>query len=360
MVFIVPTLNKGGAERVVSILANYFSSEFIVTIISLGSDAPQYEIKVNFIKLDLGSHKNPFMKTLNILLRVWNIRKIIKAKNPDTVISFMESANIPSILATRFLDWSGSLIVSVRNNPSKFKWYYRWAIKLLYRIPNSVVAPSLGISKNLEKEISNNQSIAFIPNPIDIKFIQEQAEAHTKYSLELRKDYILAVGRLTYQKGFDRLLSIFSKVNNANLNLVILGEGELRDDLSSLIKLYGLEGRVILPGLVDNPFPIYRNAVCLALTSRYEGWPNVINEAIATSCPVVSYNCQYGPSEILNNKNGFLIEEDNESDFIDAISLLYENQESRRVVIDNGLKNLENYSVEKISLRWLEIAGMDK
>ena len=76
--FIVPTLNKGGAERVVSVLANYFSNEFIVSIVSLGSEAPQYEIKAEFIRLNAGVYKNTFMKVFNILLRGVGLRKIIK------------------------------------------------------------------------------------------------------------------------------------------------------------------------------------------------------------------------------------------------------------------------------------------
>lgn len=359
IMFVVPTLNKGGAERVVSVLANYFSNEFRVIILCLGSDAPQYEVKAEIVRLNVGAHKNLLIKAFNVVLRAVAIRKIIKSRRPDTVISFMESANIPVILATRLLTWHGSLIVSVRNNPLIFPAFYRWAIKLLYRIPKGVVAPSLGISKDLENQIFQNHGIHFIPNPIDYKNIQRQAKVATNYPFELPKEYILAIGRLTYQKGFDRLISIFSKLKNKNLYLVILGQGELRDHLEHLIQSYGLAGRVVMPGLIDNPFPIYRNAVCLALTSRYEGWPNVINEAIATSCPVVSYNCKYGPDEILNNGNGFLIEEDDEQGFIDAIDILQENQEERRLIIDNGLKNVEQYSIERIAHRWLDVAGFN-
>tara|TARA_Y100000748_G_C15498406_1_gene489087 strand:- start:1210 stop:2304 length:1095 start_codon:yes stop_codon:yes gene_type:complete len=359
LIFIVPTLNKGGAERVVSLLANHFSDEFLVSVISLGSEAPQYDVKAEFISLNLGARKNIYMKVFNSLLRGVRIRKIIKRKRPDAVISFMESANISVILATRMLAWDGSLIVSVRNNPSKFPWYYLWAIKILYKFPHKVVAPSLGILKYLKAQIHNNSGFDFIPNPVDLRNVRRQAELPEESTLQLPEKYILAVGRLTYQKGFDRLISIFSKLKNKDLHLVILGEGELRADLTRLIEFHELEGRVIMPGVADNPFPIYRNAVCLALTSRYEGWPNVINEAIASSCPVVSYNCNYGPNEILNNHNGFLVEEDDEEGFIDAISVLHENQEIRGSIINNGLKNVKKYSVEKISLNWLEIAGLN-
>ena len=108
-----------------------------------------------------------------------------------------------------------------------------------------------------------------------------------------------------------------------------------------------------MPGLIDNPFPVYRHAICWH-SSRYEGWPNVLNESIASCCPIVSYDCQYGPNEILDHDNGFLIEEDDEESFVNAISEIYEKKELRDLLIDNGLKNIEQYSVEKISDHWLK------
>jgi len=359
IMFVIPTLNKGGAERVISVLANYLSNKFTVSVVSLGTDAPQYDIKAEFVLLNTNVYKSKCLKAFNIFLRALAVRKLIKSRQPDTIISFMESANIPVILASRLVRNKRSLVVSVRNNPSRFPWYYRLAIRLLYSIPDRVVAPSLGISKALETHIIQNHGIDFIPNPIDPSSIRKQASADTNYPFDLPDKYILAVGRLTYQKGFDRLISIFSKLKSDDLHLVILGEGELRNDLLDLVRIYDLGDRVIMPGIVSNPFPIYRNAVCLALTSRYEGWPNVLNEAIASSCPVVSYGCKYGPDEILNCNNGLLIDEGDEQAFIDAVDSLCADQELRIRIIQNGLDNVENFSVEKISSHWLEIAGLN-
>ena len=360
IIFLVPTLNKGGAERVVSILSNFLSEKYLVTIISLSSEPSQYDIKSQLITLKVAANKKIIMKLLNVFKRLVSIRKVVKEEQPDLIISFMESANIPVILATRFLNWKGSLTVSVRNNPSMFPWYYRALIKLLYGFPQNVVAPSLGIKKDLEKMVFNHHGIDFIPNPIDLNLIKNESRKQIDDQLKLPDRYVLAVGRLTHQKGFDRLISIFSKLKYTNLFLVILGEGELRNDLNALINSYELKGRVLMPGLIDNPFPVYRHAICLALTSRYEGWPNVINESIASSCPVVSYDCKYGPNEILDHDNGFLIEEDDEEGFINAISALYEKKELRDLHIDNGLKNVEQYSIEKISDRWLRNSGLVK
>ena len=89
LIFIVPTLNKGGAERVVSLLANHFSDEFLVSVISLGSEAPQYDVKAEFISLNLGARKNIYMKVFNSLLRGVRIRKIIKRKRQIYIDDFV-------------------------------------------------------------------------------------------------------------------------------------------------------------------------------------------------------------------------------------------------------------------------------
>ncbi len=357
--FIVPSLNKGGAERVVSLLSNFLSCQYNVKVISFSTELPQYDLKADFVSLNSDANKNIFIKLINIFVRLFYLRKFIKRECPVLIISFMESANIPAILATRFLNWNGSLMVSVRNNPSTFPWYYRIFIKLFYGVADNVVAPSKGICKELERLIYNYNRIDFIPNPIELEDIKNQSKQEIDSSLTLPKHYILAVGRLTHQKGFDRLISIFSKIRNTDINLVILGEGELRQDLNSLIQDHGLEEKVYMPGLVDNPFPIYRNAICLALTSRYEGWPNVINESLASGCPVVSYNCNYGPSEILDCDNGFLVEENDEEVFVEAISTLYEGKEVRDEYVSIGLKSVAKYSVDKIAMHWLKKSGLD-
>ena len=142
IMFVIPTLNKGGAERVISVLANYLSNKFTVSVVSLGTDAPQYDIKAEFVLLNTNVYKSKCLKAFNIFLRALAVRKLIKSRQPDTIISFMESANIPVILASRLVRNKRSLVVSVRNNPSRFPWYYRLAIRLLYSIPDRVVAPS--------------------------------------------------------------------------------------------------------------------------------------------------------------------------------------------------------------------------
>ena len=355
ILFIAPTLGLGGAERVVSVLSDYLSKSHNVTVVTLSGNDSAYDTKATYVQFGTKIYNVKIMKFLTLISRIFLIRKLLLKKSPDIIISFMESANIPSIFAVLLLDRASSLVVSVRNNPLEFPWFYRFFIKLLYKIPYRVVAPSKGVAHGLEKLILNKIKIDFIPNPIKLKYIQKMALTPERYSFNIPEIYILAVGSLSHQKGFDRLISIFSKIKIKNLHLIIIGEGGKRKELQRLIHLYELEKRVIMPGTVKNPFYLYRNALCLTLTSRYEGWPNVINEAIACSCPVVSYNCKYGPSEILSQSNGFLIDEGDENGVIDAVNIIYSNKNERERVVNNGLKYVKNYSVNKIAKQWLAI-----
>ena len=112
------------------------------------------------------------------------------------------------------------------------------------------------------------------------------------------------------QKGFDRLLRAFAQTTVAGLELVILGEGAERGRLESLARQLGVASRVHLPGVVADMESWYRGALCFVLSSRYEGWPNVLMEAMAAGCPVVSVDCPYGPAEMLGGgERGLLVAE---------------------------------------------------
>lgn len=348
-------MNAGGAERVVSILSKNFSKHHNVSIVILGEGEPDYDLdeRVELIKLNTKVFSYKILKLITLFKRIFLLRRVFRSNKPDEIISFMESANIPSIFAAVLLGKSSILTVSIRNNPELFPFFYRFSISFLYGIPGRVVAPSNGILIDLKSRIITDRIIEFIPNPIDIEYIQKMSINSEFQSFKKPENYILAVGRLNQQKGFDRLIHAFSKINIDKLQLIIIGEGEKRKDLEDLIKFYNLEDRVIMPGLVKNPFYLYKNALCFVLTSRYEGWPNVINEAIACRCPVVSYNCKYGPSEILSDGSGLLIDEGDEFSLINAIINIYNSKELREELLLNGLENIKKYSVETVSKLWV-------
>lgn len=142
-----------------------------------------------------------------------------------------------------------------------------------------------------------------IPNAVDTRFVSGRAGApvpHPWLTDDRDTPVVLAAGRLAEQKGFDTLLKAFAQAKqNLALRLIILGEGKLREELEALARQLGVSDDVSLPGFVDNPYAFMSRADLFVLSSRFEGSPNVMLEALACDCQVVSTDCPSGPREIL-------------------------------------------------------------
>lgn len=184
---------------------------------------------------------------------------------------------------------------------SILKNYNRWVSKCLFEdkvffsVSQYIASPLI---KSLKQHGISPQIFSVINNPCDIDRVNKLSEENLQV---LEDKYILGVGRLTKQKRFDVLIKAFHKSNVKNLKLVILGEGNQREDLDKLINELDLKDKVILPGFMNNPYPWYKNASLFVLSSDYEGFGNVIVEALACGTPVISTDC--GPtSEILIGK----------------------------------------------------------
>lgn len=156
------------------------------------------------------------------------------------------------------------------------------------------------------------------------------------------------------QKRFDLLLRAFHLLGRPNLHLAILGEGPERESLLLLAHELELKNRLHLPGWVDDLEAWYRHAACFVLSSRHEGWPNVLMEALANGCPTVSFDCDFGPSEILEGgKWGLLIPEGDVKALAAGIARVLDDDALRRRLAAEGPKRAREFSVEKIAPRWL-------
>jgi len=178
----------------------------------------------------------------------------------------------------------------------------------------------------------------------------ENVEYNTKSSK------VVAIGRLTYQKNFDSLLNIWKSIilKNPDWILEIYGDGDDYDKLLCRINDEKIVN-VFLKGSVDNVADIYKSASIFVMTSRYEGLPMVLLEAQAYGLPIVSYNCPFGPSEVvLNNKSGYLVDDFNEYDFIENLNELMKSASLRSYMSDNAMKNSTKFTQDHIVNKWID------
>lgn len=351
---VIPSLARGGAERVVSLLSKEWAREHDVTLALFDARHPVYPYGGRLVDLACSASPGVRSKATNAFLRVLRLSRLIRATQPDRIITFMESANFPATLAAVRTGVRDRLVVSVHNDPAHFPKVYRSLIPWLYRLPGRVVAVSNGVAEALARMGVPRTKLHAIPNPIALDDLQKSLGVGDPGLPDIPGRFILGVGRLHQQKGFDRLLKAFARIAAADLRLVILGEGSERDKLQAQAEDLGIGPLVHFPGAVENPFPWYRQAACFVLSSRYEGFSNVLIEAMACGCPVVSFDCHYGPSEIIEDGvSGLLVPEGDVEGLARAIRRVLEDDRLRQALRKAGKERARQFDVKEVARQWL-------
>jgi len=344
VVLVIPTLKQGGAERVISELANSWVLQDINVHIILLADAKDFydiasEVKIHRLGFKNRGRIKRIFDEYKILVE---LRGLIKSIEPRFVLSFMTKYNIFTILATFFLDTK--VFVSDRDN-IKQTIFIGFLRKYLYRYTDGIISQTSFSKEILEKSISHH-NIRVIPNPL--RDVEEFP--HIK-----REKIIINVGRLVVEKGQQYLLESFSKLENSDWQLVILGEGPLREQLEEQIVNLGLEDRVFLLGARrDVDFWLAKSSI-FAFTSISEGFPNALVEAMSSGLPCVSFDCDAGPRDLIENeKNGFLVKLKDCDEFTKRLTLLI-NDRKRREDIGLEAKKISKYlSSKEITNRFLK------
>jgi glycosyltransferase involved in cell wall biosynthesis len=346
---IVPSLIRGGAERVVSVLSKEFSKYYQVFVVIYHGPI-EYEIGGNLINLETPTG-SLWKKIKNTFHRVMKLKKLIKDISPDYIVSFM--GNLQPILTLN------PVIVSIHIDPDFTHLHKAFLFRTVYKFPN--VRKIITVSKGIEKKLNNNYNLKktkTIYNPIDLKLISQKLLAQKPVDF----DYILAVGRLCRQKGFDIFINAFAKSNLKNkIKLIILGEGKERNNLEKLIVKLNLKKQVLLYGKVDNPFIYMKHAIFFVLSSRFEGFGIVIIEALACETPVIATNCESGPSEIIENgKNGLLVPVEDVESLKMAMDKLFYDKELHVKLKTNARRSVKKYDIKNIAKDWIKLfEGMD-
>lgn len=303
VVLVISSLGPGGAERVMSIMANYWAERgWRIDLLTLddGGRAPHYSLHSDIVHRPLGvagGSVNLASAILGNLQRVRKLRRVIRERAPDAVISFGATTNILVLLAA--LRSGIPVIVSDRADPAEHSIGRSWGLlrRIMYPRAARVIVQTRAVAGRLADKAFWNVSV--VPNPVPAaEFPPPPLPNRVPGSRT-----IAAMGRLVPQKGFDLLIAAFARLAEARpeWSLVIWGEGAERAALEGLLERSGLSGRVTLPGTTANAETALRAADIFVLSSRFEGFPNALCEAMACGLPVVSTDCPSGPAEIVQD-----------------------------------------------------------
>jgi len=355
---VIPSLRRGGAERTVALITREWAGDHdvVIAVFNARDQAFPAAETARTVDLKCAASRSIVGKATTAITRIRRLTALIQNERPDHIISFMESANFPVIFACLGARRLRDLTISVRNNPMMFPAYYRLLIPILYRWPGRIVTGSDGVRRALidEFRVSADKCTA-IPNPIDTDAIRKAASLPTSGRLP-DKPFVLGVGRLVPQKGFDLLIKAFCRSKAASDHaLVILGEGPERERLTRLIRDLRVEDKVRLPGSMASPPPYMRAARCFVLSSRWEGWPNVVMEAMACGCPVIAFECPYGPSEIVKDgESGVLVRPEDIDALAGALDRVVLNEDLRADLARRGRERVAKFDDAVVARRWLE------
>lgn len=360
--FIISSLGGGGAERVMlNILCNIDREVFKPVLILfekrgeyLDALPPDIEIKV------VGTRKGIFrLRGLVSFGVIKKLSKLIKEENPDVLVSFMWYTNLIALTARSLSKSKCRIAVSERYGLliSHEGWLIellrRQVIRFFYPKANLIIvnAKEMGIQLRKMFNISENK-IAVIYNPVDLKKINQLCikDAHHLWYQE-QIPIITAIGRLTLQKGFAYLLRAVHILLSEGIRcrLVILGRGPERENLEKLSAELVISSHVEFLGFQENPYKYLARSTVFVLSSLYEGFPNVLLEAMALGIPSVATRCPTGPDEIITEGvDGILVPPADEKAIADAIKKLLLDEDLRKRLSEAGKRRIQDFAVEKI------------
>ncbi len=344
------SFSGGGANKNHALISKMFHQHGFEThnVIVVNSITFEYEGEL----FNMGLHQKKGI--LNRFHRFILLRNYIKKQNFDFIIDFRDrSKMIQELLVNRFI-YTVPYIPTIR---SFYLNYYlpenKFLARLLFHNAFGIVTVSKGIEQKVKKEyhFANVQTIL---NPLDI----EQIRVLSEVSITIDEPFIVAAGRMDKEehlKQFDQLIKTYatSKLPQKHIKLVLLGDGTDRKRLEDLSASYKMEKMILFEGFKSNPYAYFKKAIFLVLSSKNEGFPTVLNEALACGTPVVSFDCESGPNEIIEHEvNGLLVDNQNFEALKDAMERMVEDTALYQKCKDNAQNRKDFHSFEQIMKDW--------
>lgn len=344
--FVIGSIKSGGAERVVSILANHFAEKKHNVRVITFNDPDAYELHPAITRIKY--HNKKFIKYsvvrgfFSLLILYFN-----KKNRPDVICSHIDLMGYATIIPSRLY----GIKLTVSEHTNHFHQEVTFAKRILwnwlYRYPDAVTILTKFDFPFFENK---NKNVVVMPNPCSFEPIND-------LNLE-REKVILAIGNLNRYnyKGFDNLLDIVTPIfkNNSEWHLKIVGDGkEGKQILKNKIRENGIEDRVTLTGLRKDVREIMQKSEIFILTSKKEGLPMVLIEAMSQGMACISYDCISGPSEIItNNIDGILVKDQDKNEMTIQLENLVNNYKLREGIKSNTPNSLHKFSLENIGAKW--------
>ena len=352
IVFLIADLGSGGAQRVIATLSNYWVTVGMqVEILTLENTDCFYQLdnSVNVTGLKykrFSTFFHPLNSFLNNLSKLYFLRKKFLHEPTSAYISFIDTTNILALIASRFLNIR--LTISDRNNLSDVKLTSSWLFlrRKYYKRASCLVLQTKGVIKEYNKFNIKLPDIKIIPNPV--------LQQNRTLAVFKKENILISVGRLHKDKGFDLMIAAYAQ-SKVEWPLYILGEGPERHSLELQIAEAGLQSSIFLLGNIEDVQTYYSKAAIFLFTSKTEGMPNALLEAMSFGCACISMDCPYGPSEIIDHyKDGILIPHGNIAFFAESLASLVKNKELLSALSKESIQKSSNYSIDKISNMWLK------
>ncbi|TXE08097.1 glycosyltransferase [Seonamhaeicola algicola] len=337
------SLSSGGAEKLVANMSVVLSDKgYNVTIFIMENDV-DYEYKGELYNFGLDKVKFSKIKSF------FKFRTFFKQHTFDYVIDHrLRDKYFKELIFSKLVFNKCKVIYCIHN--FRLKYYFSFInYPVLARLPHSKFRTFVSVSKAIENKVKSKLKIDSTTVYNFFNLNKSLCNNDNEY-----ENYIIGVGRLTEIKQFDVLIESFgaSNLKYKNIKLLILGSGPCKNQLHKLIINLNLEAHVKLLPFTDNPYPLIKKAKALVLSSKVEGFPMVLLEALKLNTPVISFNCKSGPNEIIKDEvNGILVEDQNQDKLICALNKLLDEDYYNHLKLNTSV-GLEAFSKETIINQW--------
>lgn len=345
-------LNPGGAERVfVRVVEHLAVAGHQVAVITVAEQSPKDLALPGGVSRTVVPSEDPrWFHPLRQLKRLRALRRALLAPQPDVVLSFLTETNIAALLALfgARVPAVVSERVDIRQHALSPRW--EWLRRMTYIHAATVVVQTDDLANWLSRHRPRWRTMA-IPNPV----VPPTTAYGPLPASPMPPAVVLGMGRLVRQKGFDVLVAAFAQAaaSRPGWGLLIVGEGPDRAALAEAARTAGISDRVLLPGRVDPPWQLFRSASIFVLSSRYEGFPNALAEAMSYGLPVISTDCPTGPSELIRDGvDGALVPVDDVPALAEVLAVFMDDERERRRLGTAATAVVDRFAAERVLPRW--------